>query len=186
MKISIAILPLLATLALVGCDPADDGPVTPPGRLTHVLVDDWSFETNGKPYTFGWGISDTAHSGVVTGAPEGGGTYALKLEAVWSPPEFAETRILASPGKHRYDLSFYARTEGAAQGGGAQLIVQGNGTTVNGKLIPVKDTVWTRYTLTDTLTAASGDTLTLRLFAPPTELATGRTYYDLIRLDVEQ
>lgn len=151
--------------------------------LSQLMIDDWSFEGDGKPSFYGWYVSDTADVRIVQGAPANGGTYALTIPALWMPPQYVEATYPALAGTHRYGLSFMGRGEGAVYQGTGQIQLRRKDTALYGKIARISDTLWTRYAVADTFTAAVGDTIAVRLSGPPTELMTGTAFFDVIRLD---
>jgi hypothetical protein len=185
MAMSRSLLPLSLGISALLCAACGDGnhlTEVAPTNLSHILLDNWSFESGSNPSLNGWTVYDTTAARVIAGAPSGGGAYALAIDALWMPPVAVEARLIPSVGTHRYDLTFWGYGKGAAREGSAQLLLKHQDSVLPGTVLRVTDTVWTHYAVSDTFTAVAGDTILIRLAGPPTELGTGTAYFDLIRL----
>jgi hypothetical protein len=154
----------------------------PAGEVSN-LVKNGSFEENGKGSLKYWFGPDSSLAKLVNDAPERGGQWSVAIPMHRLEPEnfrLAQAVNLHS-GTHILQFSFWAKKKGIA--GGARLLRQ----TSDGKLIGegglvVKDTVWTQYTLLDTVQLQKGEKLYVDLSGGATELGSGTTSFDLVSL----
>ncbi len=153
--------------------------VNPAGEVDN-LIKNPSFEKDGKPTLAGW---QGAKPEILKDAPKGGGAYCVSLEAEWVAPLHKTFfyPIAERPGRHVYLLTFYGKKHGIP--GCAQLLVEQPDSTLRPEgCVTVSDTVWTHYATRDTVTLKEGEKLFVNLTGGGTEVAGGKTEFDLISL----
>lgn len=142
-------------------------PTTPVNEISNP-----SFEVDGKPSIAGWSQSDTSFIKFSGDVPPGGGNWSVSIETIWGTSRI-RTNIQPDNGTHRYYLSTWSKIQGV---GGEIYLILNN--TVRKKIF-VADTIWNVYTIIDTISAKSGDTITIQLSGGFSQLRTGKTYFDL-------
>ena len=172
IKIVIAVI----TLIIISCS-EDKNPVNPSSSSNIILNS--SFEKNGTPDTEGWEISASPLGEIITDAPSGGGTYCLRLEAS-NPGGMATRTISTVTDKQIYSLSFWAKTNQPSSKAFFDLIR--NSQVEHRTEINVSDTVWTEYSIIDTLQAMSGDSLRITFSERLTQLIFLQSYFDLVKV----
>lgn len=169
----------LTALCISGCSGKGTGP-----REGENLLANGSFERNDQPTLDGWTPQMAELVQIVEGAPAGGGKYALRLAADWTPTLGYVTATV--PGLHGGDvisLSAYMRAVGP-NGGGTMSLLTGPSRPQPStqKSITTYDTAWTRLTVTGTLSLTSGDSVWVMLSSLNTEIAQRVCLFDLVEL----
>jgi hypothetical protein len=118
-----------------------------------------------------------------TDIPPGGGKYSLAFTTVWGPACRVSAIVQASPGTHQYRASIWAKSVGI--GGSIRLYFKpANSPWFFQKSLMVTDTVWTAYSMVDSLTASVGDSVVVAISGGISEFLSGTTYYDLCKLEI--
>jgi hypothetical protein len=140
-----------------------------------------SFESSGSPSSDGWTIPSSPMGGYSTDVPPNGGTYSIFLEAS-NPGGSASVEVALPLGAHIFRFSLWAKT--ASITGRADLqFVPANGQSILSKRMDIPDTTWREYSIDDTLTAQTGDSVKVFLFAGIGEVIISRTYFDLCKIE---
>lgn len=153
-----------------------DGTIVGPPNATN-LISNYSFEMNGTPSLQGWEPADTSVARLSPDVPPNGGTWSIYIETSWLPAARVQTVIAMPQGNYSYRLSTWARRQQI--GGTVSLLLNG---TIR-KSLPIVDTAWTAYTISDTLSTVVGDTVIVWLAGGADELLGGRTYFDICRFE---
>jgi len=172
------LLIILSSLFLLwNCDECSTC-TNPPDEEDKILVNT-SFEKNGNPSTDGWMIS-IALGYFVTDTPTGGGSYSIALEAS-NPGGEAVITVGALTGFNVYRLNFFAKFENISSS--ATLSFIRNGTVSKEKNISITNTNWTSYSIKDTFQTNVGDSIRILFRGGIIQLLSGRTYFDLCKLE---
>lgn len=152
---------------------------------TQNLISNPSFEdSTGQPSLTGWIINDTVYSSFSQDTPVGGGNWSLQLLAGWIGG-LAETYITGQSGTNVYKLNVWLKTDSLGPGAIAYISL---GTLYQNQFTPKKEVFydntpnWTQYSLTDTLTTQSDDTIVVRLYAGYVQIISPASYFDLVEL----
>lgn len=114
-------------------------------------------------------------------APTAGGQWSLFLKGYsQSPPTQAYTFITGQSGTNIYQLTFMAKTMDYS--GGSKIYIQILNQNNSQLLIHANTSQWKQYTLTDTLTTSSQDTIKVMFECGGPGLAWGSFLFDLIEL----
>jgi hypothetical protein len=152
------------------------GPIYPPDTVN--LVPNSSFEIDGSPSLSGWDLH-TQGVGFISGVPPGSGYYSIFIMSSWPPDNYyIQTTVPAIPGTYSYLLSFFGKESGSLE-----LFLKKTDTLILCQRLVTTDTVWTRYSVMDTISAEKGDSLTVRANAAPTEHPV-TCYYDACELQI--
>jgi hypothetical protein len=133
------------------------------------LITNPSFEINGQKTLIGWYPSMTIF--FVNDVPTGGGNWAIWMGGGNFTGNIF-TAVPAQSGTHEYYLSIYGKESKQEEGNGfsrVQLILKHANDLFFLKYLSIKDTTWTLYSLQDTLTASTNDTLIVKIINYPME-----------------
>lgn len=145
------------------------------------LLPNSSFEFDGNPSLSSWIYSDTFSIKLSNDVPVSGGNWSVSIDAVWGPPSWISSKITTTPGTHIYKFSFWAKA--IRIGGTGYLELQRADSTITLKSVKIKDSVWYPYTLIDTVNLINGDSIIVNLTGGFSHKISGKTYYDLCRLE---
>jgi hypothetical protein len=137
-----------------------------------------SFEKNGKFSRDGWTLP--AQSDSSSDVPSGGGNFSLLLEASQPPEVYAFIKVPVKTEFNEYRLTIgskYSVIEGKLI-----LSLVRNGSVIDSSSILINNIIWETYSIQDTFSVASGDSLMVQLTAGISQLLPGKTYFDLCRL----
>lgn len=147
------------------------------------LIVNGSFEQGGQPSLDGWHQShgDTNFVQFSTDAAPEGGLYSVSLLNGWGEPEL-QSFVAAPEGIHRFQLSVWSRCPPPVgyfgSMGGVQIRRQTADSLINRKWLSFNDSLWTRYTLLDTISCNQGDTLIISISPGIGQFNWGRTLFD--------
>jgi len=145
------------------------------------LVKNGSFETNGEPSLSNWTEPDTIAK-FAEDTPQGGLKWCIYMDSQAVPPRFIKTAVSPGTGDKLYKFSFWAKTR--YKTGFANFYLKRPDTLILLNTVPVVDSVWTQYMATDSIKTTASDSLVIGLSGGLSELFAGRTWFDLIRLEV--
>ena len=178
-RIIVLLAAISVFLVFCGCEQSSETVIGPP--IVSNLLQNLSFESNGNPSLQGWWFMDSSDVQFMHDTPPGGGSWSIKLEAVWGPPAFVRSTVASPLGTHRYKFSTWAKAIGV--GGSAFFMVKTPDTLITRRSIMIADTAWTSYSVLDTLTTDVGDSLLVVLSGGFSHLLAGQTFYDLCSLE---
>jgi hypothetical protein len=148
------------------------------------LLTNSSFELNGVPSMQGWTIvsGDSSLLFFSSDVPPAGGASSIAFTAGWGPACRISTMVSAFPGTHHYRVSVWAKRVGI--GGSLRFYLKpANSPWAFRKSLMVTDTVWTAYSMTDSLATTGGDSLVVSISGGISQLLSGTTFYDLCELE---
>lgn len=161
--------------------------VTGPNSSQNLLANS-TFQRNGTPSLEGWVVPDTSAVHFSTDVPQGGSGSSIVMHAAWFAPWPSNsifTTVLPQAGSHRYTLSVLAKDTGV---GGNALVYLNRPGTANSSLLATlhidSGATWMYYSQTDTLTAASSDTLFVVVNGGGTEIVSGTTYFNTCKFEL--
>ncbi len=132
------------------------------------LVSNPDFESNGSPSLAGWKVNDTGWVQIVSNAPSGSKLLSLWLEPSFGPAAggTATTYITGQSGNGVYNFSCWERNFANWYWGYVLIEQVRNGQVISSRNLNTNDTLWTMFTLADTLDMQASDTLLISLNAP--------------------
>jgi len=158
---------------IVGTEPAQPD-------TSAVLVNS-SFEVGGNPSLSGWISSSPTLIDFSPDVPVGGGIWSVTLDADWTFPPSLLALVSAAEVTQVYMLAIWGKRVGI--GGSASIVVGHDGMLTSSKSISIQDTVWKVYTIIDTISTESGDSVGVRLSGGVSPLAAGTTFFDLCLME---
>jgi hypothetical protein len=171
---------LLIASALVfqGCSKDNSGGGSSGDTLSYIR--NYSFEYNGLPSLDDWTSDQALAINMSNSTPPGGGTWSVMLETSWDPKNYLKSTVVAPQGNVRLLYSFWAKAEGL--GGNAEFFAIHQDSLAVRTIFNVTDTTWTQHTAMDTLTLVSGDSIGVRISGAVSQLITGKTWFDLVKI----
>lgn len=158
---------------------------TAPSQSSSNLIENSTFEVNGKPSLQSW-VCDTSLATIVNASPGGDGTYSLQLEPGWIPQQgFAQTFVSPKSGAGVYNLTLWMKANNGWHGS-VSLGTWSQGSWVTSKTVPVDSSEWSMITLSDTLSPSQSDSISVYLSAGATEVASGQVLFTDINLQKAQ
>ncbi len=148
------------------------------------LLKNPSFEMNGKPSLKYWSFRDTSNLHLVqfsNDMPTKDGTNSVILNTTQPYPlswcSICQS-IPLSNGKHVYKFSCWAKNEGIS--GNVYIFFKNKNIDEikYDKQIEIKDTIWTNYSILDTINAGKTDSAIVVLSGGSSELLPGKTYFN--------
>ncbi len=178
---------ILVAVFLLGLGLLSCNVVTNPAGEVNNLVKNGSFEQNSHASLKYWMGIDSSKVKFVQDAPDDGGNWCASLPATQYEPSALHLAQEITLSPHRYVLlfSFWAKRQ-SVNGRASLFIKNSDGQLLESKGKSVTDSVWTHYSLIDTVQIQSGQKLFVNLFGGGTEVVGGHTCFDLISLTVKQ
>jgi len=148
-----------------------------------------SFDSSSSPSSSGWSLSDSSLIAFSTDVPPNGGKYSIVLESSNVSDPRATAKIALPSGNHIYRLSIWAKSI-TPDGATGLFPPRANFAVIESKILGpvgfanVSDSVWTEYSVTDTLTTQAGDSAEIILMpAQYGNLKENQTYFDLCEFE---
>ena len=139
-----------------------------------------TFEVNGQPSLADWIVPDTSAVHFSNDIPSGGQGNSIILHTYAGnfPGTSIYKYITGAKGTHRYQMSCWAKRSGTG-GYFSVYIKQGNTISLCPQLhIAIAETSWTSFSLEDTLTTSTHDTLLAFVSGGFVFLYPGTTYFN--------
>jgi hypothetical protein len=154
--------------------------VNSPDDLDGNLIMNPSFEENGISTLKGW--ESAGNINFFTDTPPGGGIFSIGLSESNGPPGYVSYSLRVAPGKKIFTFSCWAKTTNLP----GEINVSITGDTVSHSTsIGVTDSIWTSYTISDTVDFIQDDTLRIFLKGSISQLIPSVTYYDNTFLEIK-
>jgi hypothetical protein len=149
------------------------------------LIQNSSFESNGKSSLQSWWMSDTTFLKLVEDAPKGGGKWSLQLVPGWIPQQFfARTYISDQSGTGIYKLTISMKNQTFGNMWDPYVLLGRlvNNQWTRSKTISTDSTSWQTFSIIDTIFLQPNDTLAVQLSGGAGERAAGSVRFDLVEL----
>ena len=176
--VSLICIPILS-VAISGCTKDSSGG----GNTTDTIdyIRNYSFEYNNMPSLENW-TSDPGFAVEMSNSTlPGGGSWSVMFETAWGPKHYLKNTVVAPQGNVILLYSVWAKAEGV--GGEAEFFIVHQYNLTVRKLFAITDTTWIQLSALDTLTLASGDSIGVRVSGGVNQLLTGKTWFDLARIE---
>jgi hypothetical protein len=176
IKLTFLILFLLVVVS-PGCKESTTGP----SQVSANLLVNSFFESNGMPSLQGWTVSDTSNVHFSKDIPPGGLGLSIILNARWFGPwpNGSIYQMVEAPvGNHRYRLSVFGKRIGVGGAVDVHVGFPADTNSIRRISLSVQDTVWTYYSLTDTITIRANDILYLTISGGATEIRSGTSWFN--------
>ncbi len=178
---------LLVCIIFNGCRKSSDTISGPPSSTN--LIMNSSFENNGNPSLEEWKsyVDDTSAINFSNSLPPDGGNFSVRLLNDWTSMAEIFYKVVPQSGTHAYRLSVWGRTikpdSFLSASGNLSITLKTGDTQTQRKSLWFQDTVWTMYSLLDTVTTVSTDTIIIDLRAGMGQFSWGYTLFDLCKFE---
>ena len=155
--------------------------INTPGNENN-LIPNPSFEMNGVSTVAFWFVNMPSIVNFTNDTPPNGGNWAISIDVLWGIGNDVITTILIPEGTHIYKFSFwskYLNNPGYAE---LLLATQDSLSQINRTIVNSES--WKNYSILDTITSVSGDSLQIKLSGGFSHIAPGKTYFDLCTLEL--
>jgi hypothetical protein len=116
--------------------------------------------------------------------PPGGGKWSIYIDIyTFLPPTFLYDKcqvVKPLSGKHVYTFSFWGKFK-TIPGEGILYTFKGD-SIATAWHVRMRDTSWTKYSLTDTISSIQADSIMVKLYQGSGEVIIARSYFDLCSL----
>ncbi len=168
---------LLFTLLLNRCS---DSIITPENENN--LITNTSFEENGDSSLADWFVNMPSFVHFTNDTPPNGGNWAITIDVLWGSGNDVITTVKIPEGTHIYKFSFWSKYSNNPGYAETLLVSQDSVSQINRTYADSES--WKNYSILDTITSVSGDSLQIKLSGGFSHIAPGKTYFDLCTLEL--
>ena len=146
------------------------------------LIPNPSFELNGVSTVAFWFVNMPSLVNFTNDTPPNGGNWAISIDVLWGSGNDVITTILIPEGTHIYKFSFWSKYSNKP--GYAELLLDAQDSLYQINRTNVDSESWKNYSILDTISSVSGDSLQIKLSGGFSNLLPGKTYFDLCTLEL--
>ena len=176
LLVSLIIL-LLFSLLLYRCS---DSVIVPENENN--LIPNPSFEENGDSSLANWFVNMPSLVNFTNDTPPNGGNWAITIDVLWGSGNDVITTVKIPEGINIYKFSFWSKYSDNI--GYADILLVAQDSVFQIKRTYVDSESWKYYSILDTITSVSGDSLQIKLSGGFSNIAPGKTYFDLCTLEL--
>ena len=176
LPVSLFIL-LLFSLLLYRCS---DSVIIPENENN--LIPNPSFEENGDSSLAGWFVNMPSLVQFANDTPPNGGNWAITIDVLWGVGNDVISIVKIPEGTHIYKFSFWSKYSNNPGFADILLVAQDSLSQIN--RIHVDRESWNNYSTLDTITSVSGDSLQITLSGGFSNIAPGKTFFDICTLEL--
>ncbi|GMR25669.1 MAG: hypothetical protein BMS9Abin39_0982 [Ignavibacteria bacterium] len=151
-----------------------------PDEGTNLIINP-SFEENGDSSLVGWNAKIPSTVNFTKDTPPNGGKWALTIDVLWGIGNNVITTVNIPPGIHVYNFSFWSKYFVKPGYADLSLVTADSIYIINH--IQINSDVWTNYSMIDTITSNSGDSLSVILSGGFSITVPGNTFFELCTLE---
>jgi len=170
------ILPLLALL-LYRCS---DSIIEP--KIENNLIRNPSFEMNSDPSLADWFVNMPSLVNFTNDTPLNGGNWALTIDVLWGIGNDVISTVILPEGTHIYKFSFWSKFSTKPGFADIDLVTQDSTSQIS--RINIDSESWKNYSILDTITSSSEDSLQIKLSGGFSNISPGKTYFDLCTFEL--
>ncbi len=146
------------------------------------LIPNSSFEINGISTLAFWFVNMPSLVNFTNDTPPNGGNWAITIDVLWGSGNDVITTIIIPEGTHIYKFSFWSKYSNKP--GYAELLLDAPDSLFQINRTNVDSESWKNYSIVDTITFVSGDSLQIKLSGGFSNIVPGKTYFDLCTLEL--
>jgi len=174
-------LPLFALLLVaILISRCSDSIITPENEDNLILNP--SFELNGVSTVAFWFVNMPSLVQFTNDTPPNGGNWAITIDVLWGSGNDVITSIAIPEGTHVYKFSFWSKYSNKP--GYTEIHLDARDSLYQINRINVDSESWKNYSILDTITSVSGDSLQIKLSGGFSNIVPGKTYFDLCTLEL--
>ena len=168
---------LLFTILFSRCS---DSIIAP--EISNNLIPNPSFELNGVSSVAFWFVNMPSIVNFTNDTPPVGGNWAITIDVLWGSGNDVISTVLIPEGTHIYKFSFWSKYSNKP--GYAELLLDAPDSLYQINRIIVDSESWKNYSILDTISSVSGDSLQIKLSGGFSNIVPGNTYFDLCTLEL--
>ena len=176
LLVSLIIL-LLFSLLLYRCS---DSVIVPENENN--LIPNPSFEENGDSSLADWFVNIPSLVHFTNDTPPNGGNWSITIDVLWGSGNDVITTVKIPEGINIYKFSFWSKYSDNIGYADILLVAQDSVFQINRTYVDSES--WKYYSILDTITSVSGDSLQIKLSGGFSNIAPGKTYFDLCTLEL--
>ena len=146
------------------------------------LIPNPSFELNGVSTVAFWFVNMPSLVNFTNDTPPNGGNWAISIDVLWGSGNDVITTIKIPEGTNIYKFSFWSKYSNKP--GYAELLLDAQDSLYQINRIIVDSESWKNYSILDTISSVSGDSLQIKLSGGFSNIVPGNTYFDLCTLEL--
>jgi len=159
----------------------DEDSITSPGNDKNLITNP-SFEENGDSSLAGWLDNMPSLVHFTADTPPNGGNWAITIDVLWGSGNDVISTVKIPEGTHIYKFSFWSKY--SDNPGYAEILLVAQDSVYQINRINVDSGTWKNYSISDTITSNSNDSLKVKLSGGFSSIAPGKTYFDLCTLEL--
>jgi len=171
---------LLSTLLLYHCTNISNS-IIAPGESNNLIINP-SFEENGDSSLTDWFVNMPSLVNFTNDTPPNGGNWALTIDVLWGIGNIVTSTVNIPPGTHIYKFSFWSKY--FVKSGYANLSSVTTDSIYIINHIQINSDIWTKYSMIDTITSNSKDSLRVTLSGGFFNTLPGNTFFDLLTIEL--
>ena len=157
-----------------------DSIITPENESN--LIPNPSFEKNGVSTVAFWFVNMPSIVNFTTDTPPNGGSWAITIDVLWGSGNDVISTVIIPEGTHIYKFSFWSKYSNNP--GYAEILLDAPDSLSQINRTIVDSESWKNYSILDTITSVSGDSLQIKLSGGFSHIAPGKSYFDLCTLEL--
>ena len=146
------------------------------------LIPNPSFEMNGVSTIAFWFVIMPSIVHFTTDTPPNGGNWAITIDVLWGSGNDVISTVIIPEGTHIYKFSFWSKYSNMPGYAEILLVAQDSLSQINRTNVDSES--WKNYSILDTITSVFGDSLQIKLSGGFSNIAPGKTYFDLCTLEL--
>ncbi|RKY92452.1 MAG: hypothetical protein DRQ01_06280 [Ignavibacteriae bacterium] len=146
------------------------------------LIPNPSFELNGVSTVAFWFVNMPSLVHFTNDTPTNGGNWAITIDVLWGSGNDVISTVIIPEGTHIYKFSFWSKYSNKP--GFAETLLAARDSLYQINRIIVDSESWKNYSILDTITSVSGDSLKIKLSGGFSNIVPGKTYFDLCTLEL--
>ena len=171
---------ILSAFFLYRCNNISNSIITP-GESNNLIINP-SFEKDGDLSLAGWNAKIPSTVNFTKDTPPNGGNWALTIDVLWGIGNIVTSTVNIPPGTHIYKFSFWSKY--FVKSGYANLSSVTTDSIYIINHIQINSDIWTKYSMIDTITSNSKDSLRVTLSGGFFNTLPGNTFFDLLTIEL--
>ncbi len=169
---------ILSALLIYKCD---EDSITSSDNDNNFILNP-SFEENGDSSLADWFVNIPSLVHFTNDTPPNGGNWAITIDVLWGSGNDVITTVKIPEGTHIYKFSFWAKYSNNPGFAELVLVAQDSVSQINRTIVDSES--WRNYSKSNTITSVAGDSLQIKLSGGFSNIAPGKTYFDLCTLEL--
>lgn len=171
---------ILSAFFLYRCTNISNSIITP-GESNNLIINA-SFEKDGDSSLVGWNVEIPSTVNFIKDTPPNRGNWALTINLMWGIVNNVTSTVNIPPETHIYKFSFWSKYFSLPGYANLSLVTPDSIFIINH--IKINSEVWTNYSMIDTITSNSKDSLCVILSGGFSQIVSGKTFFDLCTLEL--